>query len=270
MVAIERRRDDAGLRDAREICLILRDAGDRRRDGVLVRWLGRFVLAYARLMSWVLGLDIGGSTTRARLAADGNTVSEASGDSASWTAAGSEQASGVLQEVITSVRRGSARSLDAVCAGAAGSATPAARRWLHEALEELTGATRILVVDDSAVILPAAGHDVGLAVICGTGSVVYGCDQARAVRGGGWGYLLGDEAGGYWLVRSALQMLLERRDRGESLDQLGDALVAKGDLDAVLSRFYADPRPQVWAAHVREVLACGDLAVDAERAAARA
>jgi N-acetylglucosamine kinase-like BadF-type ATPase len=50
-------------------------------------------------------------------------------------------------------------------------------------------------------------------VIAGTGSIAYGRDAAgRAARSGGWGYLLGDEGGGYWIGRAALSAVVRQFD----------------------------------------------------------
>jgi glucosamine kinase len=104
-------------------------------------------------------------------------------------------------------------------------------------------------------VLPAAGFDAGVAVICGTGSVAVGVDGERSVQAGGYGYLLGDEGSGYWLVREALRLLLSRRDRGCPLGELGDQLLAatgSADLGALQRRYYAQPHlPREWARSAR-------------------
>jgi N-acetylglucosamine kinase-like BadF-type ATPase len=68
----------------------------------------------------VLGLDIGASTTRARLVADGVIEAEARAASASATAAGPDRAAAALTELLAQLAELTG-SLDAVCAGAAGS-----------------------------------------------------------------------------------------------------------------------------------------------------
>ena len=216
-------------------------------------------------MTRVLGLDIGGSTTRGRIAAGGETVAEASAGSASLTAAGRADATAALSQVISELRGAAPGPLDAVCAGAAGSEIGGGARWLARWLEQTlragTGAPRVAVVADVALLLPAAGHRDGLAVVCGTGSVVHGRHGERTARAGGWGYLLGDEGGGYRLVIEALRTELGRRDRGEPPGPLRAALAADGDLDGVVAELHADPRPQRWAARAPALLAGGDPAL---------
>ena len=50
------------------------------------------------------------------------------------------------------------------------------------------------------------GHEPGVVIIAGTGSIAYGHNgQGQAARAGGWGYVLGDEGSGYWIGRHALR-----------------------------------------------------------------
>lgn len=209
----------------------------------------------------MLGLDIGGSTTRARLVADGAVVAEATAGSASVTAAGPAQAAVALADVLGQLPV-TAGSLDAVCAGAAGALTAAETHdFLHATLAPLTARGRVLVVDDASLILPAAGLTDGIAVVCGTGSIAAGRWQGRAGRAGGWGYLLGDEGSGYWIVRTAIRALLTRRFRGEPAGALGACLLdaaGVGDLDELRAAFHRTPAPRSWARLAPAVLDCAD------------
>lgn len=215
-------------------------------------------------MSRVLGLDIGGTSTRARLVADGVVVSDATAASASLTAAGPERAAAVLGGLLSGLP-GLDRPLDAVCAGAAGSRT--ARQtadFLRARLAPVTRSGDVVVVDDASLVLPAAGLAEGIAVICGTGSIATGTWQGREAWAGGWGYLLGDEGSGYWIVRAAVRAVLGRRQSGLPPGDLGACLLAAAgapDLDALRAEFYRQPRPAGWARHAPAVLDCPDPGV---------
>lgn len=54
--------------------------------------------------------------------------------------------------------------------------------------------------------------DNSIAVICGTGCVVYACNEGKLIRLGGSGYLLDKQGSGYDLGREALFAALEHRD----------------------------------------------------------
>jgi glucosamine kinase len=244
-------------------------------------------------VSRVLGLDIGGSRSRARLVADDVIIGEAEASSASLTAAGPHGADRALAALLQQLPV-AAGPLDAVCAGAAGLRAPETRDFLRARLAPLTSSGTVIVVSDAELILPAAGLADGIAVICGTGSIAMGEYQGRNGRAGGWGYLLGDEGSGYWIVRAALRTLLDRRDRaqpggtasggtqpggtqpGTGLPRLGrpdggqasgdlasSLLAAAGaaDLDALHAAFLREPQPRHWARYAPAVLACQDPAV---------
>ena len=83
----------------------------------------------------------------------------------------------------------------------------------------------MLIVNDALVALTAgAGDGPGIVVICGTGSICYGRnDAAEAARSGGWGYILGDEGSGYWIGRGALAAVVRHADGRGPATSLGPA-----------------------------------------------
>ena len=213
------------------------------------------------MCSRVLGLDIGGSRTRAQLCVDGQVVAEGQAASASLVAVGAARAKAALTDLLAQLPLDPLRRLDAVCVGSAGASVPATRQFLTEHLAPLTRSGQVMIVKDAALILPAAGLDAGVALICGTGSVAIGRYQGRQVQSGGWGYLLGDEGSGYWMVRAALRVLLDRRDRGVPVGELGDRLLAATgtcDIGALHELFYTDTHPRHWAGYAPVVLASAD------------
>ena len=212
----------------------------------------------------LVGIDIGGTRTRARLWAAGRTAAESEAPSASLPAAGIEGARAALSAALAGLGLDPADPVDAICAGTAGLSVPGADSFLRAQLTPLARSGLVVVVSDAMLVLPAAGLDAGVAVICGTGSVAVGTDGERSVQTGGWGYLLGDEGGGYWLVREALRLLLSRRERGCPPGELGDRLLAAtgaADVAALQRRYYAQPHlPREWARHARTVLESADPA----------
>lgn len=180
----------------------------------------------------VLGLDIGGTSSRARLVEGDRLVAEASGAGANVALIDPR----VVDERLTALiaELGSPRPV-ACCAGAAGAEVPAARRRLEELLASLLPGARVAVVHDTRLILAAAGLDEGIALIAGTGSVAFarnaGGDEARA---GGWGWMLGDEGSGVWIVREALRELMRRREEGVQLSVLGERMLVATDSDDLL------------------------------------
>jgi N-acetylglucosamine kinase-like BadF-type ATPase len=66
-----------------------------------------------------------------------------------------------------------------------------------------------LTHDASIALSGALAGDAGIIVIAGTGSIAFGRNAAgRTARAGGWGYIYGDEGGGFDLTRQALRAAL--------------------------------------------------------------
>lgn len=212
----------------------------------------------------LVGIDIGGSRSRARLWADGRVAAESEGLSASLPAAGADAAKAALKTVLADLGLDPAQPVDAICAGSAGLSVPGAREFLQDQLAPLTRSGVVVIVSDAMLVLPAASLDAGIAVMCGTGSVAVGTFRERAVQVGGWGYLLGDEGGGYWIVRETLRTLLQRREQDCPTGELGRAMLsATGSVDiaALQRRYFAQPHvPRDWARLARLVLESADPA----------
>lgn len=210
----------------------------------------------------VLGLDIGGSSSRARLAEGGRTLSEASAPGANVALIDP----GVVEERLTSLieQLGSPHPATC-CAGAAGAEVPAGKRRLEELLARLLPGASVLVVHDTRLILAAAGLDVGIALIAGTGSVAYArSDDGHEARAGGWGWMLGDEGSGAWIVREALRELMRRREEGVQLSVLGERMLVATESDDLLetiSRVQLYHEAGQWAALAGEVF--DSVALDA-------
>ncbi|MGO9558467.1 MAG: N-acetylglucosamine kinase [Acidimicrobiales bacterium] len=225
----------------------------------------------------LLGLDIGGSTSRAWLAsADGTIILRATAPSASLAAAGREQAESVIAALLAELGLGTpaAPLLDAICVGTAGSGAGGAVGWVVERFSRIVrppARERIAVVNDSRLALAAEGLVSGIALIAGTGSTAIGVLGECEERAGGWGYLLGDDGSGYWVVREAVRQLCLRRDEGQLAGALGDTLFAQSgatDTLDLIQRFHEDPAPARWAGIAPALLDSPDPAAETILAAA--
>jgi N-acetylglucosamine kinase-like BadF-type ATPase len=196
----------------------------------------------------VLGLDIGGSHVRAHLRLADGALVEAEARGANPAAVGLEQTERQLAQVL---RRLGNPEVASCCAGAAGAELPRFREGLSTALARLLPGCRISVVHDARLVLAAAGLEQGIAVIAGTGSVGYGLDAAGAERwAGGWGWMLGDEGGGSWLVREAARDLLRVTDEGGAPRPMGRALMRACGCESpreLRERLAGWRRPDQWA-----------------------
>jgi N-acetylglucosamine kinase len=113
-------------------------------------------------------------------------------------------------------------------------------------------AKHLIVTTDAAIALSGAtATGQGIAVIAGTGSIAFGRNaEGRTARAGGWGYIFGDEGGGFDIARQALRAALGMEEGWGSPTSLRQALLdATGSRNAneVLHLFYTSewPRPRV-------------------------
>ena len=100
----------------------------------------------------------------------------------------------------------------------AGCGTEEDRQSLIRLCAEVWPEAKIIVGSDRDSGLAAAlGHGDGIVVNAGSGSSITGRRDKRIENAGGWGHILGDVGGGYYLSLQALRLILREYDlhRGE-------------------------------------------------------
>ena len=105
--------------------------------------------------------------------------------------------------------------------------------------------------DAHGSLLANAPEESSMLVICGTGSVIVGKDRHdHFYRAGGWGYLLGDEASGFWLVKRLFQEYLSYHDGIRNDDPSFSVFREEFELEPrdALYRFYEPSQRQATAA----------------------
>ena len=110
--------------------------------------------------------------------------------------------------------------------------------------------TEWLVVTNDAVIALAGATTTGegIIVIAGTGSIAFGRNPAgRTSRAGGWGYVFGDEGGGFDLARQATRACLRMEEGWGPPTLLRDRMLEateSSNANEMLHRFYTDSWPR--------------------------
>jgi len=136
-------------------------------------------------------------------------------------------------------------------------------------LHDLLASDHIIITHDARIALAGAtGGKPGVIVIAGTGSMAYAENEAgETARAGGWGFIFGDEGGGFDIVRQALRAALREHEGWGPRTALTPAIIeAAGALNAdeALHRFYtaAWPRSRVasLATLVNQIAEAGDPA----------
>ncbi len=170
-----------------------------------------------------LGIDGGGSKTLALIADEsGNVIGRGSAESSNYHSVGKEKAFESLNNAIRFAfddAKLSRQNFQAACLGLAGVYRPQDRAVIESWAKENLANTPVKIVNDAELVLAAGAADGwGVAMICGTGSIVYGRNKnGETTRAGGWGYLLGDEGSGYRIGLAALQAIVRAHDgRDES------------------------------------------------------
>ncbi len=179
----------------------------------------------------VLGVDGGGTRTRARLAnALGETLGNGEAGLANPNASGYAAAKNEIQNAVDRAFLDAGmerRKVAAACLGISGVDRPEERdhfvSWAGESI-----ASHVLVVNDGETVLAAGSSgNWGVALIAGTGSIAWGKTRdhpPRIARAGGWGYIIGDEGSGFELGREALRAVTHAEDGRAEATRLREAI----------------------------------------------
>ena len=201
-----------------------------------------------------LGVDGGQSGTTALIGAEDGRVLGAGHGGACNHAGAAEGRQKLVRAVSDSVAGARAQAgLDvgvrfaAACFGMSGGPEDKAA-----ILRQILPADAVVVTDDAVIALAGAtGGEPGIVTIAGTGSIAFGRHaDGRTARTGGWGYIYGDEGGGFDIARQALRAVLRAAEGwGPPTALMPVLLEATGSADAndMLHRFYTPdwPRPRV-------------------------
>ena len=179
----------------------------------------------------VLGIDAGGTKTVCQLAdQDGTVIAEARGAGANLKAVGQFGVERVFRGLVDDVLAHRDVHPDAICVGIAGADREDDADVVRDITRRLGHDVPTVVVNDALVALVAGVGELaaGVVIVAGTGSIAYGRDGAgRAARAGGWGYLLGDEGGGFWIGRAALSAVVRQFDQRGPSTLLTDLVLAQ-------------------------------------------
>jgi N-acetylglucosamine kinase-like BadF-type ATPase len=228
-------------------------------------------------MASVLGIDAGGTKTVALLAGrSGNVVGRAEGGGANLRTHGELEVEKVLYGLLERLPP-EARRADAVAIGIAGADRPEDSQVLRAILARLGFRDGVVVTNDARIAFVAGSPSrVGLALVCGTGSIAWGQNaMGEVTRAGGWGWHLGDEGSGFWIGVRAVREALRAADGRGPATRLQDSLIAHFEiakpeqiLRAVYDGEFPRHRVSAFAVRVEEAALAGDEAARSILAAA--
>ncbi|MDR7299685.1 MULTISPECIES: BadF/BadG/BcrA/BcrD ATPase family protein [Roseateles] len=180
-----------------------------------------------RPVRWWVGVDGGGTSTRAVVADPAGRILGRGESGASALGQGAEQAWRHVAEAIA--RAGVAGLALEDCAlglGLSGTGVPAQLRAFVAADPGVARFT--LVTDGLAALLGAHGGKPGALLISGTGSVAEALlPDGRRRMVGGWGWQIGDEGSGAWLGQQAMKLAQAAYDQRAPAGPLVQAVWAR-------------------------------------------
>ncbi len=195
----------------------------------------------------VLGIDGGGTHTRAVIARGDTVLGRANGGSIKRLRVGAETAEANLRQLLQDALHSSGvTQVDAASAGVASASMPGIPEWITAVFRDFD-IPRSEVVGDEVIALDGAFQGgPGILQIAGTGSNCIGRTATGARESaGGYSSVLGDEGSGYWIGLHGIRQALHAHDRGEScviLDRVGRAW-GTSSLEALVDFGNAQPGP---------------------------
>ncbi len=168
-------------------------------------------------MSVILGIDGGGTNTRAAIEIDGKVVAHGQSGSIKRLRVGAEAAEANLRAVLKEVfAKSGINHVHAASCGVASASMPGITEWITAVFNDFN-VERSEVVGDEVIALDAAFQGgPGILQIAGTGSNTIGrAPDGSREAAGGWSSHLGDEGSGYWIGLHAVRRALHAYDREE-------------------------------------------------------
>jgi N-acetylglucosamine kinase-like BadF-type ATPase len=220
-------------------------------------------------MTYFLGLDAGGTSTRAALAEDERVLARAKSGSIKVMRVTAAEAEANLRSLLADVAKSSGVPLTKVastCVGTAGNTISTVTGWIWQTLGPMLRGDLVVCGDVEIALDAAFPGEAGVLVMAGTGSNTLGrTSKGELVTVGGWGPLLADEGSGHWIGLRALRAAIREHDEQGS-SKLLTALAAQWKaetLEQVVEIAHTVPPPD-FAALTRTVV---DSATEGNRLA---
>jgi len=185
-------------------------------------------------MSYVLGIDGGGSKTVCILMDNKRQVlGRGEAGASNYQSIGNKAALKSIHSAIYAAANAALKftntiKISAICLGLAGVGRSGDIEVVKSMVQELQNSqflpitwdlqpANIVICHDALIALVGGvGHDVGIVVAAGTGSIIFGRNQqGETKRVGGWGYILGDEGSAYKIAVAGMQAALKSYDGRE-------------------------------------------------------
>lgn len=216
----------------------------------------------------LLGVDGGGSKTHAVLSDEtGREIGSGAAGPSNYQYVGLVRAA---QAIDTAIQQAfdqaglERRPADFAGFGLGGIDTPQEIAEMKRWVIQRGWAHSFVIVNDGMLPIYAACPDgEGIGVVAGTGTIVWAATrEGRVARASGWGCLMGDEGGGYWLGHETLRHIARAADGRGPGTLLTDRVLAHWQLPnphALIAHVYGRQwEPSEIAPLARVLLACAE------------
>ncbi|MCH8272974.1 MAG: hypothetical protein IIB41_06935 [Candidatus Marinimicrobia bacterium] len=169
-----------------------------------------------------LGIDAGGTKTTA-VAADlnGEQIRTAQGAPGAISAIGVSGVNSLITELLRELDLyDSLDGLQAATFGFSGVGRADVKEKVENEIEKIGVNNFKLITDAELLHYSAFGESDGILLEAGTGAVCISGNINALTQIGGWGFLLGDEGGGYQIGRDAIRKTLAEYDKNLSVSNL--------------------------------------------------
>ncbi len=159
-----------------------------------------------------LGIDAGGSTLRCTAVDENCSLLEKYKEKRNMNFASCGRDG--IYDAFTVIRKRYER-VEGICLSMAGIAGKQEFSQVESIIKDLFPNLMNLEIypDAMGTLVANFGDQGGISVIAGTGAIVTGKNRdGEFYRSGGWGYLLGDEGSGFWIVKEAAIAYLNYKD----------------------------------------------------------
>ena len=167
-------------------------------------------------MTYFLGLDAGGTSTRAVLADDERVLGRAKSGSIKVIRVSAAVAETNLRALLDDVAKSSGVPITEVastCVGTAGNTISTVTGWIWQTLGPMLRGDLVVCGDVEIALDAAFPGEAGVLVMAGTGSNTLGrTSKGEQVTVGGWGPVLADEGSGHWIGLRALRAAIREHD----------------------------------------------------------
>jgi len=166
-------------------------------------------------MNVVLGIDGGGTRTRASIIEGERVLAHAESGSIKRLRVGAKASEANLRALLKEVyAQAGVSGVSAASVGVASASMPGVKEWILAVFQDFE-VERSEVVGDEVIALDAAFHGgPGILQIAGTGSNTVGrAPDGSRESAGGWSSRLGDEGSGYWIGVNSVRRALHAHDR---------------------------------------------------------